>query len=100
MVANWPARRRLHWKALLDARAIENQAWVIGVNRVGSGGGLEYAGDSRIVDPWGEEVVTAAGIETLLLADVDRERVREARERFPVLRDRRTGASGNRAPAP
>lgn len=89
VVANWPARRRLHWKTLLTARAIENQAWVIGVNRVGSGGGLEYAGDSRIVDPWGEAVATAAGIETLLTADVDPARARDARERFPVLRDRR-----------
>jgi predicted amidohydrolase len=89
VVANWPARRRSHWKALLAARAIENQAWVIGVNRVGSGGGIEYAGDSRIVDPWGEEVATAAAVETLVLADVDRERAREAREQFPVLRDRR-----------
>ena len=53
VVANWPAKRRLHWQVLLQARAIENQAYVVGVNRVGSGGGSEYAGDSRIVDPAG-----------------------------------------------
>ena len=89
VVANWPARRRHHWTALLDARAIENQAFVIGVNRVGSGGGLEYAGDSRIVDPWGEVLAGAAAEETLLLAEVSPGRVREARESFPVLGDRR-----------
>ena len=46
VVANWPAARRAHWQALLVARAIENQAYVVGVNRVGEGGGLAYAGDS------------------------------------------------------
>ena len=47
--------RRAHWQALLVARAIENQAYVVGVNRVGEGGGLTYAGDSRIIDPLGED---------------------------------------------
>ena len=56
--ANWPAPRRLHWQALLQARAIENLAYVVGCNRVGSGGGLDYAGDSRIVDPLGELLTT------------------------------------------
>ncbi|WP_321492187.1 amidohydrolase [uncultured Desulfobacter sp.] len=55
--ANWPARRATHWKALLAARAIENQAYVIGVNRVGiDGNGLHYTGDSRIIDPLGTVV--------------------------------------------
>lgn len=88
-IANWPERRRHHWTALLQARAIENQAYVVGVNRVGEGGGLTYSGDSRIIDPWGEVVASAAGQETLLLAEVDPAVVRDARERFPVLRDRR-----------
>ena len=47
VLANWPAKRRLHWSTLLQARAIENQAYVVGVNRVGTGGGLDYSGDSR-----------------------------------------------------
>jgi len=89
VVANWPERRRHHWTGLLHARAIENQAYVIGVNRVGTGDGLPYVGDSRIVDPWGEALATAAGSETLILAEVDAARVREAREALPVLRDRR-----------
>jgi len=89
VVANWPERRRDHWTTLLHARAIENQAYVVGVNRVGEGDGLVYKGDSRIVSPWGEAVAAAAGQETLLLADVDPAVVRHARETFPVLRDRR-----------
>jgi predicted amidohydrolase len=92
VVANWPERRRHHWTTLLHARAIENQAYVVGVNRVGEGDGLVYAGDSRIVDPWGEAVAAAAGQETLLVADVDPGVVRQARESFPVLRDRRRTA--------
>jgi predicted amidohydrolase len=91
VVANWPEARRGHWRALLDARAIENQAYVVGVNRVGEGGQLRYVGDSRIVDPLGEVLVSAAGTETILLADVDPQVVRDARERLPFLPDRRTG---------
>lgn len=87
--ANWPDTRRLHWTTLLRARAIENQAYVVGCNRVGEGGGLVYTGDSRVVHPQGELLVTAAGGETLLLADVDPSAVAETRERFPFMRDRR-----------
>ena len=90
VVANWPAKRREHWQTLLRARAIENQAWVIGLNRVGEGGGIEYSGDSMIIDPWGEIVCSASRDPAMLLADVDVERVREARTKFPVLQDRRT----------
>ena len=89
VVANWPAARRSHWQALLVARAIENQAYVVGVNRVGEGGGLAYAGDSRIVDPLGEVLAAGAGGETILLADVDPEVVAETRKRSPFLADRR-----------
>jgi hypothetical protein len=89
VVANWPERRRLHWTTLLHARAIENQAYVVGVNRVGHGSGLDYSGDSRIIDPWGETLAAAAGAETMLLADLRPELIRDAREKFPVLRDRR-----------
>lgn len=88
VVANWPERRREHWTTLLRARAIENQAWVVGVNRVGQGSGLGYMGDSRIIDPWGEVVAAASRDETMLLADVTAERVVEARTKFPVLQDR------------
>ena len=87
--ANWPASRREHWMALLRARAIENQAYVAGCNRVGSGGGLEYVGDSRIFDPLGEPLGEAGASETLLTAEITRDRVTEVRAQFPFLRDRR-----------
>ncbi len=89
VVANWPAARRHHWRALLDARAIENQCFVVGVNRVGSGGGLDYAGDSRIIDPLGEVVASAAAQETVLTAELDPGVVAEVREHFPFRADRR-----------
>ncbi|MGY1858198.1 nitrilase-related carbon-nitrogen hydrolase [Modestobacter sp. SYSU DS0290] len=88
--ANWPAARRHHWQTLLQARAIENQAYVVGCNRVGTAGdGVEHAGDSRIVSPSGELLATAAGVETIVLADVDAAEVAATRERFPFLADRR-----------
>lgn len=89
VVANWPTRRRHHWRTLLEARAIENQAYVAGINRVGEGGGLTYAGDSRIVDPWGEVLAAGAGVETLLIAEIDPGAVADARRQFPFLADRR-----------
>ncbi len=88
--ANWPEARRSHWIALLQARAIENQAYVVGCNRVGTGGGLVYSGDSRIVDPLGEVLASAAYTESILLADVSAARVAEVRERFRFLQDRRS----------
>jgi len=89
LVANWPEKRRLHWSTLLQARAIENQAYVVGVNRVGSGGGLEYSGDSAIIDPLGEVLASGARGETILFADVDTEHVASTRAHFRFLQDRR-----------
>jgi len=90
VVANWPASRRYHWRTLLRARAIENQAYVVGVNRVGEAEGLTYAGDTVIVDPLGEPVAEAAeGAEEVVVADVDPARVAEVRAAFPFLPDRR-----------
>lgn len=89
VVANWPEVRRAHWQSLLQARAIENQAYVVGCNRVGSGGGLDYSGDSRIIDPLGELLATAARTESILVADVTADHVAAVRERFPFLPDRR-----------
>jgi predicted amidohydrolase len=89
--ANWPEARRAHWQALLQARAIENQAYVVGVNRVGEGGGLTYSGDSRIFDPLGEMLAGAARTESVLLADIDAGEVAKVRDRFRFLPDRRTG---------
>ena len=87
--ANWPAPRRVHWQTLLRARAIENQAYVIGVNRVGSGGDLQYVGDSMIVDPMGEILASAARGEATLVCDIDASVVADTRDRFRFLQDRR-----------
>ena len=87
--ANWPQPRAEHWRTLLRARAIENQAFVLGCNRVGEADRLIYQGDSAIIDPMGRTLAGAAHSETVLMVDVDPARVREVRERFPFLADRR-----------
>lgn len=88
-VANWPAPRALHWQTLLQARAIENQAYIAGCNRVGTdGNGHGYSGDSRIFSPLGE--VLAAGEPhqpAILEAELSLETLREYREKFPAWRD-------------
>ena len=89
VVANWPSARRHHWTTLLAARAIENQAYVVGCNRVGKGGGLDYSGDSRIIDPMGDVLAAASEEETILFAEIDAGVVRDTRERLPFLQDRR-----------
>lgn len=87
--ANWPASRREHWMTLLRARAIENQAYVVGCNRVGEGGGLVYSGDSCIIGPFGEELAVALDGETILYSDVSAADVAKTRDRFRFLQDRR-----------
>ena len=88
VIANWPAARQGHWDALLRARAIESQCWVIGVNRVGTANGLEYAGGSTAFDPWGDRVTTVG---SPALVTVDAARVAEVRAKYPFLRDRCIG---------
>jgi predicted amidohydrolase len=92
LVANWPEARREHWRTLLRARAIENLCYVAGVNRVGEGGKLHYTGDSAVISPWGEVLAEGSAKESVLVCDVEPAAVRDARERFPVLRDRRPEA--------
>jgi omega-amidase len=88
VIANWPAGRRPHWDALLPARAIENQCYVIGVNRTGDAGGLSYDGGSAAYDPWGERLVpTPASDDAPGYVTVTAERVAEIRGRFPFIRD-------------
>lgn len=88
-VANWPAPRALHWQSLLLARAIENQAYVAGCNRVGSDGNShQYSGDSRIISPLGE--ILAAGepfARARLDAELSLDDLQAYRERFPAWRD-------------
>lgn len=87
--ANWPDSRREHWRTLLRARAIENQAYVIGVNRVGTSGNLTYAGDSAIIDPLGRVLVEGGPDELVLGAQVDAGVIAAVRQEFPFLPDRR-----------
>ncbi|MGO9876687.1 MAG: carbon-nitrogen family hydrolase [Acidimicrobiia bacterium] len=89
VIANWPRQRRAHWSALLKARAIENQAFVVGVNRVGTGDGLIYVGESVILDPLGESISSAGDGECAIAGDVDPARVASVRDKYPFLRDRR-----------
>ncbi|MGE5346223.1 MAG: nitrilase-related carbon-nitrogen hydrolase [Acidithiobacillales bacterium] len=98
VIANWPDRRRLAWQTLVRARAIENQAFVLAVNRVGEDGdGIHFAGDSAAISPWGEILASAAELETVLILDVDPEAVADARAKFTALADRRPGAYRRRA---
>lgn len=89
VVANWPSSRREHWRTLLRARAIENQAYVLGCNRVGSVDRLHHSGDSAIIDPLGRTLVEASEVESVLRADADPTEVKRVRDRFPFLADRR-----------
>jgi predicted amidohydrolase len=87
--ANWPDSRREHWITLLRARAIENQAYVVGCNRVGNGGGLSYIGDSRIIDPLGVVLGAGDSTESIIYADIDPTLVSQVRTSFPFMQDRR-----------
>jgi predicted amidohydrolase len=89
VVANWPSPRRHHWRALLVARAIENQAYVVGVNRVGvDGNGLDHAGDSMIVDPLGQVLADAGDQPGVIVADLAAPTVAGVRAQLPFLADR------------
>jgi omega-amidase len=87
--ANWPESRREHWRALLRARAIENQAYVVGINRVGAVKSTAYVGDSAIIDPLGRTLAEAAVGESVLVADIDPTAVKAVRTAFPFMADRR-----------
>lgn len=87
-VANWPARRHYAWQQLLRARAIENQAFVVGVNRVGpDGNGIDYSGGSAVLDALGEPLVELGGLPQSVTVTLDLAAQCELRERFPVERD-------------
>lgn len=89
VAANWDGVRNNHWKLLLQARALENQCYVLGVNRIGSDGRAFYVGNSMVVDPDGQIIDVLGGQAGFMLAEVKSERVEESRENFPVKKDRR-----------
>lgn len=88
-VANWPASRRKVWTSLLMARALENQSYVIGVNRTGRDGmGTDYSGDSMVIDPRGNIISNAGNKESFLIsAEIDIAKLKEFRNKFPAWQD-------------
>ena len=87
VIANWPSPRVEHWTGLLKARAIENLATVIGVNRTGKDPQHEYPGGSIVVGPQGEVLADGGASEGLVTADLDVGVVTDWRDRFPALKD-------------
>jgi omega-amidase len=87
IIASWPSSRQMHWDTLLRARAIENQAYVIGVNRVGEMGEIVYDGGSAVILPQGEVGGRLASEAGLLVHDVDTEVVQKVRASLPFLKD-------------
>jgi omega-amidase len=89
IIANWPQARERHWLTLLQARAIENQAFVVGVNRCGRDPRVDYSGRSVIFGPGGDVIADAGENESLVSAELNWDTVRDYRKRFPALSDRR-----------
>ena len=89
VIANWPEVRREHWITLLKARAIENQCYILGVNRVGLGNNIKYAGDSMIVSPLGEVLCHLSSYEGLIYSNILKEEVENIRSKFPLKKDRK-----------
>lgn len=87
--AQWPHPRLHHWKTLLQARAIENQMFVVACNRMGVTGHTEFFGHSMVIDPWGEIIAEAGEEETTLYGEIDLSIVDKVRETIPVFADRR-----------
>lgn len=88
-VANWPSRRIHAWNGLLAARAIENMSYTIGVNRIGlDGNNHDYSGQSQVLDALGYTVANAAAQETVIIVDLDKKALDDARQRFNFLNDR------------
>lgn len=88
VMAQWPAVRVAHWEALLKARAIENQLFVLGANRCGQDSDRVYAGHSRIISPYGEIIARAGNRPANLRADIDLRLVERTRRQIPCLPER------------
>lgn len=87
-VASWPTSRIKVWDTLLHARALENQCYVAGVNRVGHDPNCAYCGNSLIISPYGEDLaVCGSGEESAKMAEIDMEMLRSFRKKFPVIDD-------------
>jgi predicted amidohydrolase len=89
MPAAWPAKRVAHWRLLAQARAVEDQVFVVACNTGGTHAGVPMGGGSIVVDPWGSVLAEAGTGEEVLVVDIDRDLVGRTRASFPVLADRR-----------
>ncbi|GMB08707.1 carbon-nitrogen family hydrolase [Thermolongibacillus altinsuensis] len=89
VVAEWPLARLSHWRTLLQARAIENQCYVIACNRAGSDPNNVFAGHSFVIDPWGEIIAEADEHPGIVTATIDLKKVKEVRKKIPIFADRR-----------
>lgn len=89
--AGWPERRRSHWTLLAQARAVENQAFVLACGTAGTHAGVPQAGHSIVVDPWGEVLAAAGAGEEVLTVEFEPGRVAVTRDQFPALKDRVLG---------
>jgi omega-amidase len=89
VVAEWPLPRLAHWRTLLQARAIENQCYVVACNRSGTDSNNVFAGHSMVINPWGEIVAEAGEAAVNLLAEIDMTKIAEVRKGIPVFIDRR-----------
>lgn len=87
--AEWPLERVEHWRVLLQARAIENQCYIVACNAAGQTGDATFGGHSMIVDPWGKIVAEAGEQPMILTAEIDLDNVELIRQRIPVFEDRR-----------
>jgi len=93
VMASWPAAEARQWQTLLSARAVDTQAYLIGVNRIGSGGGMEFCGQSMAVSPGGKPLFEYTTDERLIFVDIDPSRSARLREDFPVFKKSVTGFS-------
>lgn len=90
-VANWPEKRQKHWNLLLHARAIENQCYVVGVNRIGDdGNGIAHYGGSAVYDFWGNEMILANDLLGIYTVEISKQQLKEHRNRFGFWKDRDT----------
>ncbi len=89
VIANWPKPRIAHWKILLQARAIETQSFIVGVNRSGKDKTLEYSGDSMLVSPTGEILAHLTGKNDLAVVEIEPQQAEMYRQTFPLKADRK-----------
>lgn len=90
VAANWPNARKEHWITLLKSRAIENQCYIAGINRIGIGNNIAYTGNSMVIDPLGKIIASSEdNVEDIIVADIDKNLVNTIRSSFNVKADRR-----------